>query len=409
MPEQRKIVTAIPENSETPLDQVRSWVTPNSLFFVRNHFDPPHIDVSGWRLRVEGCVQRSIEWSFDDLLALPERTVFATVECAGNGRSFLGPRVPGVPWGAGAIGHAEWTGVPVRLLLERCGLEPSALEILFEGADRGTEPGHPEPIPFARSLPLAKAMHADTLLAVRMNGELLNQAHGSPVRLFVPGWYGVASVKWLQRIEVLDSHFRGYFQTTKYTFQRRTGKGIRAPASVSSSSDGNETVSYLETVVVGPMAVKSEIIRPKSSDLVGIGANRVVGLAWAGEEAVAHVDISTDGGQTWMKANLIGPQAPYSWTLWEYLWELAQPGSYSLLARTTSTGGRVQPMEYDPLHGGYLIDFCRPLTVHVAAATHIYAQTGTTDALLFDMNAYAEENMRLPLDVDVQYSSGGGI
>jgi DMSO/TMAO reductase YedYZ molybdopterin-dependent catalytic subunit len=390
MPEQRKIVTATPENSETPLDQVRSWVTPNSLFFVRNHFNPPPIDISRWRLRVEGCVQRALEWTFDELLALPERTVFATVECAGNGRSFLGPRVPGVPWGAGAIGHAEWTGVPVRLLLERCGLEPGALEILFEGADQGTEPDHPEPMPFARGLPLHKAMHPDTLLAVRMNGELLNEAHGSPVRLFVPGWYGVACVKWLKRIEVLDHRFRGYFQTTKYTIQRRTERG-------------------LETVVVGPMAVKSEIIRPKSGDLLGIGANRVVGLAWAGEEAVAHVDVTTDGGQSWMKANLIGPQAPYSWTLWEYLWELAEPGSYSLLARTTSTGGRVQPMEYDPLYGGYLIDFSRPLTVHVAAATRTYAQTGNIDALLFDINAYAEENTRLPLDVDVQYSAGGGI
>lgn len=390
MQEQRKIVTATPENSETPLDQVRGWVTPNSLFFVRNHFTPPTIDPATWRLRIDGCVERSIEWSLDDLLGLPERTVFATVECAGNGRSFLGPRVPGVPWGAGAIGHAEWTGVPVRLLLERCGVKAGAVEVLFEGADRGTEPDHPEIMPFARSLPLQKALHADTLLATRMNGELLNQAHGAPLRLFVPGWYGVASVKWLNRIEVLDKPFRGYFQTKKYTTQRDTEHGR-------------------VTIIVGPMAVKSEIIRPKAGDLLGIGTNRIVGLAWAGEEAVAKVEVSTDGGRSWSKAELMGPQAAYSWTLWEYLWENAEPGTYSLLARTTSSGGRVQPLEYDPLNLGYQIDFCRPIPVRVAAATRTYAEIGNVDALLFDINAYAEENVRMPLDVDAHYSGGGGI
>jgi DMSO/TMAO reductase YedYZ molybdopterin-dependent catalytic subunit len=364
-------------------------VTPNALFFVRNHFEPPRLDAT-WRLRVEGCVERVIEWSLDELLALPERTVFATVECAGNGRSFLAQRVPGVPWGAGAIGHAEWTGVPVRVLLERSGLAGKALEVVFEGADEGTEPDHPEKMYFARSLPLAKALHPDTLLATRMNGEMLNEAHGAPLRLFVPGWYGVASVKWLARIEILDRPFRGYFQTKKYTTQRRSSAG-------------------LDTVMVGPMAVKSEIIRPRAGDLLGVGANRVVGLAWAGEEAVAHVDVSVDGGKSWLRAELVGPQAPYSWTLWEYIWEVPGPGDYTLLARTTSASGRVQPMEYDALNVGYQIDFCRPLSVHVAAATRSYAEAGNLDALLFDINAYAEENTRLPLDVEAHYSAGGGI
>src|SRR5262245_37681258 len=137
MPEQRKIVTATPENSETTLDDVRSWVTPNRLFFVRNHFDMPEIRVADWRLRVAGCVERSIEWTWDELTALPERTVFATMECAGNGRSFLTPKPHGVPWGSGAVGHAEWTGVPLRLVLEKSGLKSGALEVLFEGHDRG--------------------------------------------------------------------------------------------------------------------------------------------------------------------------------------------------------------------------------------------------------------------------------
>ena len=138
MPEQRRFVTQTPENSETPLDQVRGWVTPNPLFFVRNHFAPPQIDLARWRLRIDGCVEHVIEWTLDELMQMPERTVFATVECAGNGRSFLEPRVPGVPWGAGAIGHAEWTGVPLKAVLDRAKLTPAAVEILFEGADRGT-------------------------------------------------------------------------------------------------------------------------------------------------------------------------------------------------------------------------------------------------------------------------------
>src|SRR5579859_3546074 len=193
MPEERKIVTAIPENSETPLESVRGWVTPNRLFFVRNHFDAPTVDPSACRLRVEGLVERPCEFTWDELVALPEHSVFATVECAGNGRSFLSERQPGVQWGAGAIGHAEWTGVPVRQVLERAGVKPGAVEVLLEGCDSGTEPDHPEPMPFARGLPLEKALARDTLLAYRMNGELLGFKHGFPLRLFVPGWYGVAS------------------------------------------------------------------------------------------------------------------------------------------------------------------------------------------------------------------------
>src|SRR5262245_62760574 len=159
MAEQRKVVTAEPENSETPLDSVRSWVTPTRLFFVRNHFAVPSLDLATWRLRVEGRVKERRAWTWAELNELPERTVFATVECAGNGRSFLAQRQAGVQWGAGAVGHAEWTGVPLRLVLERSGLESGAAEVLFEGADVGTESDHPEPMPFERSLPLDKALH----------------------------------------------------------------------------------------------------------------------------------------------------------------------------------------------------------------------------------------------------------
>jgi DMSO/TMAO reductase YedYZ molybdopterin-dependent catalytic subunit len=390
MAEQRKIVTAAPENSETPLAEVRSWVTPNRLFFVRNHFSVPSVELAAWRLRLEGCVERSADWTWEELAALPERSVFATVECAGNGRSFLQPAQPGVQWGAGAVGHAEWTGVPLRLVLERAGIRPGAVEVLFEGLDVGTEPDHPAPMAFGRSLPLAKALHPDTLLATRMNGELLEPAHGFPVRLFVPGWYGVASVKWLGRIEVLDRPFQGYFQSTKYTVRRVTTHGT-------------------ETVAVGPMAVKAEVLRPHAGVALGLGTNRIFGVAWAGDEPVAHVDVSTDGGLTWARAELLGPSAPYSWTLWEYLWEVAAPGEHVLLARATSAGGRTQPDRHDPLNGGYQIHHSRPTHVSVGRARMAASPRADVAALLYDMNAYAEENARFPLDVDLVFSAGEGI
>jgi DMSO/TMAO reductase YedYZ molybdopterin-dependent catalytic subunit len=295
--EERRVVTSFPENSETPLESVHGWVTPNRLFFVRNHFPMPTVDRAAWKLRVGGLVDRPVEFRLDELSAMPQRSVFATVECAGNGRSFLHERQPGVQWGAGAIGHAEWTGVPVSAVLERAGLRPGAVDVLFEGADRGSEADHPEPMNFTRSLPLVKAMHRDTLLVLRMNGELLTADHGAPVRLFVPGWYGVASVKWLSRIEVLDQPFRGYYQSTKYTVQRRTAAGV-------------------ETVVVGPMEIKSEIVRPQDGEMLGVGTNRLFGIAWAGEEAIDRVEVSTDGGENWGAADLLNQPAPYCWVLW---------------------------------------------------------------------------------------------
>ncbi len=388
--EERKVVTVFPENSETPLEKVNGWVTPNRLFFVRNHFEMPELDPVRWRLRVEGGVERPAEWTWEELTSLPARSVFATVECAGNGRSFLQPLVAGVQWGAGAIGHAEWTGVPLSLVLEKAGLKPDTIEVLFEGHDRATETDHPEPMYFARSLGLAKALHPDTLLVYRMNGELLQPSHGFPVRLFVPGWYGVASVKWLKRITALDRPYQGYYQKTKYTIQCRTQNGC-------------------ETVTVGPMTVKSEIIRPQEGTTLGLGTNRLFGVAWAGEEAVAAVEVSTDGGRTWNPAELIGLRAPYSWTLWEYLWEVAEPGHYSLLARAMSTSGKVQPAQHDPLCGGYVINFSRPIHVQIAPTHRTYDIRADIDALVYDMNAFAEENTRFALDVEMEFSAGEGI
>jgi DMSO/TMAO reductase YedYZ molybdopterin-dependent catalytic subunit len=281
--------------------------------------------------------------------------------------------------------------VPVAAVLERAGIRPGAIEVLFEGADRGSEADHPAPMNFARSLPLPKALDRDTLLVLRMNGERLTTDHGAPVRLFVPGWYGVASVKWLSRIEVLDRPYRGYFQSVKYTVQRRGGDG------------------RLDPVVVGPMEIKSEIVRPSEGEALGMGTNRIFGVAWAGEEAVERVEVSTDGGQTWAPADLMSQPARYCWALWEYLWEVAEPGEFQLLSRAISSSGRVQPVEHDPLNGGYQIHHSRPRQVGVAAGQRAVAGHADLTTLLYDMNAFAEESARLPLDVELEFSGGAGI
>lgn len=390
MDDQRKIVTRSPENSETPLDAVCSWVTPTRLFFVRNHFDVPHIDALDWRLAIGGCVGEERTFTLHELSSLPQRTVFSTVECAGNGRSFLQPKQHGVQWGAGAIAHAEWTGVSLRTLLQECRLEPHTVEILFEGADRGTEPGMAEPISFARSLPVDKATHPDTLIALRMNGEPLTPEHGFPARLLVPGWYGVASVKWLTTITALAEPFQGYYQTQKYTIRQEKPAGA-------------------QTVSVGPMAVKSEIIRPREGERLGRGTQRIFGVAWAGEDAVAKVEISTDGGRTWSNAEFIGLQAPYSWAMWEYLWEVTEPGPYQLMARAVGARGDVQPSSHDPGRGGYMINFVRPRRIEVIDSPAERVTPANLDAIVYDMNAFAEANASAPLDVFCEFSGGAGI
>lgn len=392
MVEQRKVVTSAPENSETPLDAVCSWVTPTRLFFVRNHFDVPALDAATWRLRIDGLVERPASLSLEQLQAYPQHTVFATMECAGNGRSYLKERQAGVQWGAGAIAHAEWTGVPLHLILKDRGIKPGAVEIVFDGADCGQEPDQAAPENFARSLPLKKALDRNTLIALRMNGEPLTPEHGFPARLLVPGWYGVASVKWLTRLQATERPFHGYYQNKKYTIQARTASGV-------------------EKVIIQTMAVKSEIIRPREGETLGIGTQRVFGVAWAGETTVGKVEVSTDGGHSWGDADLIGLQAPYSWALWEYLWEVATPGPYALMARATAANGATQPLEHDALRGGYMISFTRPRHVAVDPAAGFLARDGGLDlqAVVYDMNAFAELNAATPLDVFAEHTEGGGI
>ncbi len=387
---ERRVIVEQPENSETPLSELRGWVTPNRLFFVRNHFDVPSIDRRTWRLRVTGCVRRELDLDWPAIDAMATRSVFATMECAGNGRSFLEQTTHGVQWGAGAVGHAEWVGPSLRTLLDQAGVTPEAREVIFTGVDRGTEPDHPQTMAFARSLPLEKALHEDTLLAVEMNGEPLTEAHGSPLRLIAPGWYGVASVKWLERIHVTDKVFNGYYQTTKYTVTRRTGRGPT-------------------TEVVGEMLPKSEILRPQAGEQCGVGLHSIVGVAWAGPDAVSAVEITTDGGRNWALAELTGIRAPYSWTLWQYAWRPTQPGPCRLMSRAISESGRMQPLRHDPLCGGYLIHYSRPIDVEVAPTWGADSADYTSGAAKRAFDQAAEDRSQMNLDVEMRFGDGGGI
>src|ERR1051326_1008588 len=271
---------------ETPLEKLTDFITPTRSFYVRSHFSIPKIDKKKWRLRVEGEGEKSFEVNFDELIKLESQNIPATLECAGNSRGFLKPKVKGVQWGLGGVGNAEWTGVPLSILLDRAGMKAGPREIIFEGSDRGKleDPKAPRgEINFARSIPLEKAR--DVVLAYKMNGHELPAEHGFPVRAIVPGWYAVASVKWLQRIIVTDEPFNGYYQTLDYAIWKREGEQARLVA-----------LSELET--------KAEIMEPSEGQTVSANSNvRVRGAAWTGNGEIAKVDLSVDRGSTWQPAN----------------------------------------------------------------------------------------------------------
>src|SRR6202011_6229501 len=237
-----------PLNLEMPFENLDGFITPTKLFYVRTHFPIPKIDKNEWRLRVEGEVEKPFEINYDELTKLESKKVPVTLECAGNNRNFLERKVKGVQWGLGAVGNAEWTGVPLSILLDRAGVKSRAREIILEGADSGKldDPKGPAgELKFARSIPLEKAR--DVLLAYKMNDVDLPPEHGFPVRAIVPGWYAVASIKWLTRIIVTDRPFNGYFQTLDYAFWKSAG-------------------DMAERTPLSELQTKAEIARPSQGD-----------------------------------------------------------------------------------------------------------------------------------------------
>lgn len=340
-----------PANLETPLDVVDSFITPADLFYVRSHFEVPDVEPSTYRLRVDGAVREPFSLSYDELSKMAAETRTVTLECAGNGRVFLVPQAPGAQWELGAVGNATWTGVPLRLLLERAGLADDAVEIVLEGADRGRpkeEPVPPAPFSFARSVSRAKALQPEVLIAYKMNGADLPREHGFPVRAVVPGHYGMASVKWLTRIHATREPFQGYWQSTDYGYWR--------------DMDGMPVRRGLTE-----MSVKSEIVRPRVHERVP--ANQiyaVFGFAWSGEADVVAVEVSTDGGRNWAEGSFIDDITRHVWRRWTYDWLTPRgPGQHVLLSRARDSAGAVQPVGHDPNFGSYAINHPLPITVFV--------------------------------------------
>ena len=347
-----------PLNLEMPFSTVDSFITPTKSFYVRNHFPIPAIDRNAWWLHVEGEVAKPFAINFEEIMKLKSVTAPVTLECAGNNRDFLQPKVKGVQWHLGAVGNAEWTGVPLSVLLDRADPKPNACEVVLEGADHGIleDPKSPPgELKFARSIPLEKA-RCDVLLAYKMNGEDLPPEHGFPLRAIVPGWYAMASVKWLQRIIVIDRAFTGYYQTIDYVYWKRTDYG---------HWQRGEEISELKPLT--EMQIKAEIARPAEGETVRANTNICVsGAAWACDAEITKVELSTDGGATWNNATLVGQSNPNAWRLWEFNWQTpAHPGKQTRLARATDSLGRTQPARRDPDRGTYMINHLLPIEVEV--------------------------------------------
>jgi DMSO/TMAO reductase YedYZ molybdopterin-dependent catalytic subunit len=312
-------------NRGMPLEALRYDITPTGIHYLLIHFDIPATDASTWQMEVTGNVTRALSLSMDDLRARPARTMAVTMECAGNGRSRMPKRVTSQPWLLEAIGTAEWTGTPLAGVLEDAGVRPDTVELVFTGADRGIQGDIEQD--YQRSLTINEARRPEILLAYAMNGRPLEPQHGAPLRLLVPGWYGMTSVKWLRRIEAVTRPFAGYQQADAYRIQESEG-------------DPGERITRIK--------VRALMVPPGIADFparrrfVEAGPVPLIGRAWCGSAPVARVEVGVDGA--WHPAAL-GPElGPFAWRSWTSTW-LARPGEHVLSGRATDGNGNTQPLE----------------------------------------------------------------
>ncbi len=336
-----------PEDLEMPLEGFHEWITPVDRFFVRTHtYTPERVNLSDWKLKLDGVVNQALSLSMDDIKKLPRVELVGVLECAGNGRSFYQPHLPGAQWAFGSVGNGRWAGVRFRDVLAKAGLKDSATEILLDGFDMplGTMPD------FQRTITVKKALDPDTLLAYEMNGQPLPIEHGFPLRLIAPGWAGDSWVKWLQHIEVLDHEFEGFWMKTAY----RHPTHPVAPGT---------TVAPADMIPVTDLNVKSVIASP--AGWAKPGAVRISGTAWSNSSPVTRVDVSVDAGKTWKAAKLGKDQSRYAWRLWEFGWK-ATEGKHTLIARATNAAGQTQPMEQEWNPSGYLWSVAQPVEVTVS-------------------------------------------
>jgi DMSO/TMAO reductase YedYZ molybdopterin-dependent catalytic subunit len=332
-------------NRGMPLEALRYDLTPTGLHYLLIHFDIPVVDPATWRLRIGGAASGAYELTYDEIRAMPRQTLAVTMECAGNGRARLRPRPVSQPWLYEAIGTAEWTGTSLWPLLERAGLRGDAVELVFTGADRGVQGDIEQD--YQRALTLDEARNPEVMLAYEMNGRPLEPQHGFPMRLMVPGWYGMTSVKWLMSIEAVSETFTGFQQTPSYHY----------------ATDGQTLVEPVRRI--RPRAL---MVPPGMPDffsrhrIVDRSLVSIFGRAWSGQGSVARVEVGIDG--SWSEATL-GPQVgPFAWRSWTFDWR-AQPGEHVLSCRATDSAGTVQPMEQPWNHQGVGNNLAQEVTVTV--------------------------------------------
>jgi DMSO/TMAO reductase YedYZ molybdopterin-dependent catalytic subunit len=325
----RLALAGVAAGGPAPAEELRSWeldflsagsvLTPNEKFFVRNHFEAPRPDAGSWSLSIRGSVRHPFQLTYQDILKRPRSNLMLTIECAGN------------DVGGGAVSTAVWTGISLRGLLGEADLQPGARFVRLIGADQGVPDARlKRPIPYTRSIPLDKALHQDTILAFQMNGVPLPAEHGYPLRAIVPGWYGMDSVKWIAAIEVLDQGDAGYFMTERYVTARLLEVGV-------------------ERTPVSRMLVKSQITNLHDGDTLPFRPYTIRGAAWSGECRISKVEVSCDGGGTWVTARLETQPSQYTWVLWEWPWIPAVPGEYTIVVRASDAKGRTQPARRDQL------------------------------------------------------------
>jgi DMSO/TMAO reductase YedYZ molybdopterin-dependent catalytic subunit len=323
-------------DAEAPLSSLSAFETAPEHFFVRSHFGPPAQLPLAWTLTIDGRVQRPATLSLDEIRRMGAQTRPVTLECAGNGRGvYRLPKTSGVQWEYGAVSTATWTGVPLAALLERAGLGADARHLWMEALDHAPVAAVPK---FLRSIPREVAL-GDALVAYAMNGRAIPLLHGGPLRLIVPGWFGMASTKWLTHVHAMPAESDNYFMSHGYRF-----------------ADGSP---------VSTMRPKSVIAAPLSGQRVPAGRLTMRGQAWSGAGTIRQVDVSADGGRTWRAARLLGTERPGAWRSWEADID-AQRGPALLMARATDGAGAVQPMQAAPNPGGYANNSIHQVPIHVA-------------------------------------------
>jgi DMSO/TMAO reductase YedYZ molybdopterin-dependent catalytic subunit len=320
-------------NHGMPLEALRWPVTPVGLHYLLIHYDVPVVEPETWRLAIRG--ERELELSLDDVRARPTDEHTVTMECAGNGRARFDPRPVSQPWLNEAIGTARWRGTPLRPLLEEAGVPEGTVEVLFTGLDHGVEGGEEQA--FQRALPLDEALRDEVLLAYEMNGAPLPPQHGFPLRLVVPGWYGMTNVKWLERVEFLDTPFAGY--------QNRQGYRLRQ----TEEDEGVPLDRMQPRSLMVPPGIPEFMTRDRT---VEAGEVVLEGRAWSGLAPIASVEVSADGGSTWAPAELGPEDGRWAWRGWTYRWR-AKPGDHVLCSRARDEAGNEQPLEMPWNVGGY--------------------------------------------------------